>query len=249
MFKDLIESSSRGGSRDKRSLFVSGAVHAILVLVLIIVPLVHYDTLPAPISYVGLPPASPPPSPPPLPAAPLPNVKVRKVAEVAVSSLMEPATIPIGIPELRDDIPDISTIATSRYGLPGGIPGGDVGAIGDYQPSAVLEYIPAVAPPPPPAAAKKPIRVASTLQTSKLIRRITPDYPPLAKQARVEGMVMLQVLVDETGNISEINIIRGHPLLVQAAVDAVKEWKYSPTLLNDEPVAVIATVTVNFVLN
>jgi protein TonB len=86
------------------------------------------------------------------------------------------------------------------------------------------------------------------VQSSKLIRRVEPEYPELAKRARVQGIVLLQVVVDEQGNVTEVNIIRGHPLLNQAAVDAVSQWKYSPTLLNGEPVPVIATVTVNFVL-
>ncbi|MGW8181722.1 MAG: energy transducer TonB, partial [bacterium] len=103
-------------------------------------------------------------------------------------------------------------------------------------------------PPPPPPKKKQPIRVGGNVQSSKLIRRVEPQYPELAKRARVAGIVLLQVTVDETGSVAEVNIIRGHPLLNQAAVDAVKQWKYSPTLLNDEPVPVIATVTVNFVL-
>jgi protein TonB len=86
------------------------------------------------------------------------------------------------------------------------------------------------------------------VQSSKLIRRVEPEYPELAKRARVSGIVLLQVTIDETGSVTDVKIIRGHPLLNQAAVDAVRQWKYSPTLLNDEPVPVIATVTVNFVL-
>ena len=86
------------------------------------------------------------------------------------------------------------------------------------------------------------------MQNSKLIRRVEPEYPELAKRARVQAVVLLQVMVDEQGNVSDVTVIRGHPLLNQAAVDAVKQWKYSPTLLNGEPVPVVATVTVNFVL-
>ena len=104
-------------------------------------------------------------------------------------------------------------------------------------------------PPPPPPKKKAPVRVGGSIQSSKLIRRVEPIYPDLAKRARVQGVVLLQVTVDETGNVSDLKIIRGHPLLNQAAVDAVKQWKYSPTLLNGEPVPVIATVTVNFLLN
>lgn len=144
-----------------------------------------------------------------------------------------------------DDIPDISTVTMSG-GVPGGVPGGIVGGnVG--MPGGVIGTSSAPPPPPPPKK-KEPIRVGGNVQSSKLIRRVEPEYPELAKRARVQGIVLLQVLVGEQGNVTEVKIIRGHPLLNQAAVDAVKQWKYSPTLLNDEPVPVIATVTVNFVL-
>uniref|UniRef100_A0A7V4G9P2 Energy transducer TonB n=1 Tax=Desulfobacca acetoxidans TaxID=60893 RepID=A0A7V4G9P2_9BACT len=93
---------------------------------------------------------------------------------------------------------------------------------------------------------REPIRVGGNVQESKLIRRVEPVYPELAKRARVQGTVVLIVTVDEEGNVSDIQISKGHPLLNDAAVSAVRQWKYSPTLLNGEPVPVIATVTVIF---
>lgn len=92
------------------------------------------------------------------------------------------------------------------------------------------------------------MRVGGNVQESKILRRVDPIYPELAKRARVEQIVMLEVSVDEEGNVANVRVIRGHPLLDQAAIDAVKQWKYSPTLLNGEPVPVIATVTVIFKL-
>ena len=90
--------------------------------------------------------------------------------------------------------------------------------------------------------------VRGNVQASKLIRRVEPVYPELAKKARVSQEVILQVTVDEQGNVADIELLRGHPLLNQSAIDAVQQWRYSPTLLNGEPVPVIATVTVNFLL-
>jgi protein TonB len=145
-----------------------------------------------------------------------------------------------------DDIPDISSVSLAGGGVPGGVPGGVVGGVPGGVPGGMAGGAPP--PPPPPPQKKEPIRVGGNVQSSKLIRRVEPEYPELAKRARVQGIVLLQVTVDETGNVTDINIIRGHPLLNQAAVDAVRQWKYSPTLLNGEPVPVIATVTVNFVL-
>jgi TonB family protein len=93
---------------------------------------------------------------------------------------------------------------------------------------------------------RQPIKVGGNVQESKLIRRVEPVYPELAKQAHVQGRVVLVVTVDEEGNVSEIKVTRGHSLLYEAAVMAVRQWKYSPTLLNGEPVPVIAMVTVTF---
>jgi protein TonB len=77
---------------------------------------------------------------------------------------------------------------------------------------------------------------------------VEPEYPELAKRTRLQGMVILVVTVDEEGNVTDIRVTRGHPILVEAAKAAVSQWKYSPTLLNGEPIPVTATVTVNFVL-
>jgi protein TonB len=88
--------------------------------------------------------------------------------------------------------------------------------------------------------------VGGNVQESKLIRRVEPAYPELAKRARVQGKVVLVVTVDEEGNVTDIRVTSGHPLLDEAALSAVKQWKYSPTLLNGEPVPVIANVTVFF---
>ncbi|MGA2273233.1 MAG: M56 family metallopeptidase [Bryobacteraceae bacterium] len=92
------------------------------------------------------------------------------------------------------------------------------------------------------------IRVGSNVQAANLISRVTPVYPPLAKQAHIQGTVELQVLIGKDGHVQDLKVISGHPLLAQAALDAVKDWLYQPTLLNGEPVEVQTTVNVNFTL-
>ena len=79
-----------------------------------------------------------------------------------------------------------------------------------------------------------------------LLRRVDPVYPPLAKQARIQGVVVLEAEISKEGTIDNLKVITGHPLLIQAAIDAVKQWRYKPTLLNGEPVPVVTTITVNF---
>ncbi len=130
------------------------------------------------------------------------------------------------------------------------VPGGMIGGMRDRQPSG------AVAPPPRPQQMKQlpvpakkepgPINVGEKLPESKLIKRVEPVYPELALKARVQGRVILVINMDEQGNVTETKVKHGHPLLDDAAVAAVKQWKYSPTLLNGKPVPVIATVTVDF---
>lgn len=110
----------------------------------------------------------------------------------------------------------------------------------------------ATAPPPRPATEvpqathREPLRVGGNVQESKLIYKVDPVYPDLAKQARVAGMVILAVTTDEQGNVADVKVLKGHPLLDQAAVDAVRQWRYSPTYLNGEAVPVVATATVIF---
>jgi TonB family protein len=93
---------------------------------------------------------------------------------------------------------------------------------------------------------REPIRVGGNVQESKLLYRVDPAYPPEARAPRVSGAVILQVTVNEQGLVSDVKVLRGHPLLDQSAVEAVKQWRYEPTLLNGEPVPVVATITVVF---
>jgi protein TonB len=175
---------------------------------------------------------------------------VRKVQVVKMdpSRFQVPIEIPKEIPAPIEDIPTISSLGVLG-GVTGGVPGGVVGGVPGGMLGGVLGRVPSVAPPPPPPRGKKkPIRVGGNVQASKLIHRVEPRYPELAKKARVSALVLLQVTVGEDGNVADIKLLRGHPLLNKAALDAVRQWKYSPTLLNGEPVPVIATVTVNFVL-
>jgi protein TonB len=136
-------------------------------------------------------------------------------------------------------------------GIPGGVPGGAPGgAIGGIIGSV------GAAPPPPPQVKEAPkpatpqrIRVGGNVQQANLIRRVTPQYPPLAKQARIQGVVKFTAIIGKDGTIQNLQLVSGHPLLVPAATEAVKQWVYKPTLLNNEPVEVITQIDVNFTLS
>ena len=89
--------------------------------------------------------------------------------------------------------------------------------------------------------------IGSEVAQANLVNQVKPVYPPLARAARVQGSVLLQVTIDKQGAISNLGVVSGHPLLADAAVEAVRQWQYRPILLNGQPIEVVTTVTVNFV--
>jgi protein TonB len=133
--------------------------------------------------------------------------------------------------------------------VPGGVAGGVIGGI--------IGSVPTAAPPPPPppkVEAPKPvtpqrIRVGGNVQAAMAIRAPKPSYPPLAKQARIQGVVRLNAVIGKDGTIQDLKAASGHPLLVPAALEAVRQWLYKPTLLNGEPVEVVTVIDVNFTLS
>ena len=108
------------------------------------------------------------------------------------------------------------------------------------------------APPPPPERkpeASKPVKVGGLVKPPTIVFRVNPAYPPLAKAARIQGVVKLEGIIAKNGAVVQLKVISGHPLLVKASLDAVVQWRYTPTLLNGEPVDVIAPIDVNFILS
>lgn len=101
---------------------------------------------------------------------------------------------------------------------------------------------------PPPAEGVKRLRVGGNVQSNKLLLQVPPQYPALAKQARVQGSVRFEVLINRDGTVKSLAVANGHPLLVDAAQDAVRHWTWRTTLLNGEPVEVLTVVDVNFTL-
>jgi protein TonB len=252
MFQELLVSSRKRERFGFRTILVSALIHGSIVGILLLIPLIYYDQIPSNslISFIieaKAPDPPAPPSPPPPEPAHRPDPVDKPTRIFQPEGLVIPPVIPDQIPEPGALLPEINSI---DYGpAMSGFIGGSVGAGQSEELSGFFSAgPPEPPPPPPPAEIKEPVRQGGNVQASRLIRRINPAYPELAKRARVSGMVILEVVVDELGNVEEIEIIRGHPLLNQAAVEAVRQWKYSPTLLNGEPVSVIATVTVNFVL-
>ena len=135
--------------------------------------------------------------------------------------------------------PPVSTMAGSRRcpGAAGGQMGGVIGGIINSTPIAV-----------PKVATPQRVRVSQGVTQGLLLRKIQPAYPPLARQARIQGSVLLQAEISKDGSIQNLRLISGHPMLAPAAIEAVKQWKYKPYILNGEPVEVETQITVNFTL-
>lgn len=121
----------------------------------------------------------------------------------------------------------------------GGVIGGVIGGVLNTAAKPVA---------PPAAKSSGPLRVGGRVRPPKAILQARPEYPLLAKQAHIQGQVQIDAILDEQGNVMEMKVVSGPPLLYQAALDALKKWKYEPTYLNDQPIAVQMIVTVTFLL-
>jgi protein TonB len=221
-----------------------------LIVVLIVIPMIYFDALPKSqlTSFLVAPPPPPPPPPPPAAAPP----KVIKVIprQFDAGRLMAPKAVPKEIAMIKEEELPPPSAGGVVGGVPGGIPGGAAGGVI----GGIIGSVPTAAPPPPPPPVAKPvtpqrIRVGGNVQNAKLVRQPKPIYPPLAKQARISGHVMLNAIIGKDGTIHELTVASGHPLLVPAAMEAVKQWVYQPTLLNGEPVEVVTQIDVNFTLS
>jgi len=214
----------------------------IVVGILILIPLIYTDVLPRATLTSFL--TAPPPPPPPV--AP----KVVKVQpKVFNNTFTAPKEIPKQVAIIEEDTtPQVQTAVVG--GVPGGVPGGVLGGgIG-----SIIGAVPAAAPPPPPPPppkkeAPKAIRVGGQVQAANLIRKVAPPYPVMAKTARIQGAVVFNAIISKDGSVQSLMLVSGHPLLVPAATEAVKQWLYKPTLLNGDPVDVITQITVNFTLS
>jgi periplasmic protein TonB len=224
------------------TLAASLIAHATIIVLLVIAPLLYFtDQLPEPPDMLAFVVASaPPPPPPPPPPAPqtTPAAKPKTPPKPTERRIIPaPVEAPSKIePERLAEVP------VQRFGVEGGVAGGIPGGI-----VGGLPMMPAPPPPPPPPPpAPKPVRIGGEIQQPTLVHRVNPEYPPIAISARKEGIVILEATVDEQGSVENVRVLRSEPLLDKAAVDAVKQWRYSPLQLNGRTHPFILTVTVSF---
>jgi protein TonB len=171
--------------------------------------------------------------------------------------LVAPKVVPKQVVEIKED--EAPPPSAGGLGVVGGVPGGVAGGVTGGVLGSILDSAPravAVLPPPPPPKKEAPkevaptrIRVGGSVQQAKMKNRVSPVYPPLAKQARIQGTVVLDAVIAKDGTIQNLVVKSGHALLIQAALDAVRQWVYQPTLLNSEPVEVSTEIEVHFTLS
>ena len=235
--QSLVEMSGLDRSRRRWTQSTSFIVQVLIVGVLVLLPFWFTDILPAQQLATFLI-APPPPPPPPPPAAP--TLKASKVvSEVANGQLLAPNKIPKKVKEIEEEEAP-AQITGVIGGVVGGVPGGSAGGVIGSLISSTSHTanIATVAP--------KRIRVSTGVSEGMLLRRVEPVYPIIAQRARIEGTVELRAVISKDGMIEGLQRISGHPLLVTAAMDAVRQWRYRPYMLNAEPLEVETNVVVNF---
>jgi protein TonB len=240
LFRDVVEPSIKVGDRRGYTVPLSIAAHALLIAAVIIVPLVATDSplLPAPSAMFAFVTAADPPAPP---AAPPRVAAAQTRAPVPATN---PGVAPLDAPtDVTPERPLQATgdLLTGLENTTGVVPGGG------------LERFAALPPPPPPPRpadrpATEPVRLRGGVQGPTKIKDVPPTYPRIAQAARVQGVVIIEATIGPTGTVQDARILRSIPLLDAAALEAVRQWEYTPTLLNGVPVPVLMTITVNFTL-
>jgi periplasmic protein TonB len=227
---------------------VSFVVHVIVIAALIVTPLYFTQSLDLKAFQNTWLVAPAPPPPPPPPAAPMIQRAVKSVARLMQDGrITAPTAIPKHAVILKEaPLPPEPEGPGVVGGVPGGIPGGQTGGVlGGIIGSGKSSLIP-VAPPPP--AEKRIVRIGGNLKPPRQVFAPQPEYPVIAKQAHIEGTVVIDAVIDERGNVVQAHVLSGPPLLIPAAMQAVVQWKYQPTVLNGEPISVAMHVEVHFVL-
>jgi len=247
MFSDSVLEFGTQSKRKAMATTMSFVVNIVAITVLLALPLVFTEELPKAQLLTFLV-APPPPPPPPPPAA----AQVQKVVHqiqtdlLSTGALRTPTKIPQKVQMIKEDEAPPPMAATGGVvgGVPGGIPGGQLGGvIGGIVNATSNLSVPKFMPVVP-----QRVRISQGVTRGLMIHKVEPLYPPLAKSARVQGDVVLTAIISTNGDIQNLQLVSGHPMLVPAALAAVKQWRYKPYLLNGQPVEVETTITVIFAL-
>jgi periplasmic protein TonB len=246
LFSDSLLQYEGQKGRQTWATLGSFALQCAMLGVLLLLPLYFTQELPKSQLLTFL--VAPPPPPPPPPAA----QQVAKIMKQIESDLLSggqlrtPTKIPAKVQMIKEEeAPPPMPGGGVVGGVPGGIPGGQLGGVigGIVNATSNLSYIPKLQPVVP-----QRIRISQGVTSGLLLRKVEPSYPAIARAARIQGDVVLKAIIDKDGNIQDLQLVSGHPMLVPAAIQAVKQWRYKPYLLNGQPVEVETTITVIFTL-
>lgn len=247
MFDDLVECSPSGKKKTKKPLtvFFSFVAQVVFLGILLLIPLLVTPALPKTLLSTLLV-APPPPAAPPPPPAATPVKIVKPTARlIEAGKLMAPKSIPKQVNIIKEEEmpPDVGA-ATVTGGVVGGVPGGQIGGVL----GGIIGGSSTAAPPPPPPKEVVPTRIqqGGNVQMASIINRVQPIYPIIARNARVQGTIRLHTIIDKDGRVIEVQYVSGPGMLTQAAMDAVKQWRFKPTTLNNTPVQVECVFEVVF---
>ena len=236
MFEDsTFESTGRLHTRSRLWMIVTFAINGSILLALILIPLVFPDALPRHVfPFLVVTPETPTPK--QLPQAHHPAKSIHDASEIQDGHVIAPTGIP---PKIRIFSERDEPVGTRLLTMDRGpsVPGGDEIPFGNRRPITVAH-----------SESKGPVRVSSGVMSGLLIRKTIPSYPPIAKAMGIQGTVVLQATISKSGTIENLRVISGPAVLQQAAVDAVKSWRYSPYLLSQDPVEVETSINVIFTI-
>ncbi|MGA8216695.1 MAG: energy transducer TonB [Candidatus Sulfotelmatobacter sp.] len=247
MFSDSLLRYEGQKRRQTWATLGSFVLQCLLIVGLILLPLYYTQELPKSQLLTFL--IAPPPPPPPPPAAQQAAKIMKQIQSDLLSGgeLRTPTRIPEKVQMIKEEEapPPMPGAGGVVGGVPGGIPGGQLGGVigGIVNATSNLSYLPKLQPVVP-----QRVRISQGVTNGLLVHKVEPPYPVLAKSARIQGDVVLKAIIDREGNIQDLQLMSGHPMLAPAAIDAVKQWRYRPYLLNGQPVEVETTITVIFTL-
>lgn len=223
-------------------LLLSTSTQAAVIALIFVLPLLfmteRLPEVPTMMAFVADVPAPPPPPPPPAAAKPK-QAPPKPEASAQQNQFIAPTEEPAEIAALPDDEgSDTGVPGGVEGGIPGGVVGGVVGGLPEAPP-----------PPPPPPTPRTPVRIGGQIKQPQLLKRVEPEYPPLAVKAHIQGIVILEATVSEDGAVKEVRLLRSaNPLLDREAEIALRQWRYSPLDLNGTHVPFVLTVTLSFFL-
>lgn len=249
MFSDSLLRYEGQKGRQTWATLASFIVQCMFLGVLLLLPLYFTQELPKSQLLTFL--VAPPPPPPPPPPAEQQMAKVMKQIQSDLLSggqLRTPTRIPEKVQMIKEEEapPPMPGAGGVVGGVPGGIPGGQLGGVigGIVNATSSLAYVPKLQPVVP-----QRIRISQGVTSGLLIHKVAPPYPGIARAGRIQGDVVLKAIISRDGSIQDLQLVSGHPMLVPAAIEAVRQWRYRPYLLNGQPVEVETTITVIFTLS